>query len=266
MYRFVPHGVLHEYKPTHHVTTIASDYVARKMRITQNRLRATGSSIRATTRRSGSSCQSRLGCGSCLSGAQCCGERCGRRLCEAKFTAAEARSRSRSTCRRCASRTFTPKAMAAALRDAGRGVAPAKIQVAYDCARRTRLERWREARALWINDSKATNVDSVLVCLESMKRPPGVDRGGRNKGNDYGPVEGVSPAEGGTRWSAWVGNANWWASFWRRARLWSRRFRSRGHERGQGAARPGDAVLFRPPVASFDFSRYEHAARCSELG
>ena len=41
----------------------------------------------------------------------------------------------------------------------------------------------------WINDSKATNVDSVWYALESMKRPTVWIAGGTDKGNDYGPVK-----------------------------------------------------------------------------
>ena len=41
----------------------------------------------------------------------------------------------------------------------------------------------------WINDSKATNVDSVWYALESMKRPLVWIAGGTDKGNDYGPLK-----------------------------------------------------------------------------
>lgn len=41
----------------------------------------------------------------------------------------------------------------------------------------------------WINDSKATNVDSVWYALESMKRPVVWIAGGTDKGNDYEPLK-----------------------------------------------------------------------------
>ena len=42
---------------------------------------------------------------------------------------------------------------------------------------------------VWINDSKATNVDSVWYALESMKRPTVWIAGGTDKGNDYSPIK-----------------------------------------------------------------------------
>lgn len=41
----------------------------------------------------------------------------------------------------------------------------------------------------WINDSKATNVDSVWYALESMQRPTVWIAGGTDKGNDYTPLK-----------------------------------------------------------------------------
>ena len=41
----------------------------------------------------------------------------------------------------------------------------------------------------WINDSKATNVDSVWYALESMTRPTVWIAGGTDKGNDYTPLK-----------------------------------------------------------------------------
>lgn len=49
-----------------------------------------------------------------------------------------------------------------------------------------RLERvgeWDDI--LWINDSKATNVDACLVALQAMDRPTVLIVGGKDKGNDY---------------------------------------------------------------------------------
>ena len=45
---------------------------------------------------------------------------------------------------------------------------------------------------LWINDSKATNVDSVWYALESMTRPVVWIAGGTDKGNDYEPLKGFA--------------------------------------------------------------------------
>lgn len=40
----------------------------------------------------------------------------------------------------------------------------------------------------WINDSKATNVNSCWYALESMKRPTVLILGGKDKGNDYSEI------------------------------------------------------------------------------
>ena len=53
-----------------------------------------------------------------------------------------------------------------------------------------RLEPVREVDGvLYVNDSKATNVDSVWYALESMTRPVVWIAGGTDKGNDYAPLK-----------------------------------------------------------------------------
>lgn len=52
-----------------------------------------------------------------------------------------------------------------------------------------RLERVREVRGVtYVNDSKATNVNALWYALESFTEPVVLLAGGRDKGNDYGPV------------------------------------------------------------------------------
>jgi len=83
-------------------------------------------------------------------------------------------------------------AMAAALAALAAGVAPDRIRRSiYAFAPvEHRLEPVRETDGvLWINDSKATNVDSVWYALESMKRPVVWIAGGTDKGNDYEPLK-----------------------------------------------------------------------------
>jgi len=49
-----------------------------------------------------------------------------------------------------------------------------------------RLERVEECKGvLYINDSKATNVDACYVALQAMERPTILIVGGKDKGNDY---------------------------------------------------------------------------------
>lgn len=53
-----------------------------------------------------------------------------------------------------------------------------------------RLEKVTEKDGvLWINDSKATNVDACHVALEAMSRPVVLIVGGKDKGNDYEDIK-----------------------------------------------------------------------------
>lgn len=53
-----------------------------------------------------------------------------------------------------------------------------------------RLEKVTEKDCvLWINDSKATNVDACHVALETMSRPVVLIVGGKDKGNDYEDIK-----------------------------------------------------------------------------
>lgn len=55
-----------------------------------------------------------------------------------------------------------------------------------------RLERvgeWDDV--LWVNDSKATNVDACLVALQAMDRPTVLIVGGKDKGNDYSILQDI---------------------------------------------------------------------------
>ena len=83
-------------------------------------------------------------------------------------------------------------AMAAALATLAAGVAPAKIRKSlYAFAPvEHRLEPVAEKDGvLWINDSKATNVDACNCALESMRTPVVLIIGGKDKGNDYTPIK-----------------------------------------------------------------------------
>ena len=55
-----------------------------------------------------------------------------------------------------------------------------------------RLEKVTEKDGvLWINDSKATNVDACKVALEAMSRPTVLIVGGKDKGNDYNDIKDI---------------------------------------------------------------------------
>ena len=83
-------------------------------------------------------------------------------------------------------------AMAAALATLAAGVDEEQVvKSIYDfCPVEHRLEPAGEKDGVkWINDSKATNVDSVWYALESMTRPTVWIAGGTDKGNDYTPLK-----------------------------------------------------------------------------
>ena len=86
-------------------------------------------------------------------------------------------------------------AMAAALATMAAGVEPENVERSiYEFSPvEHRLEPAGEKDGvLWINDSKATNVDSVWYALESMTRPTVWIAGGTDKGNDYEPLKGFA--------------------------------------------------------------------------
>ena len=83
-------------------------------------------------------------------------------------------------------------AMAAALATLSAGVEPETISQAIYSFNPVehRLEPAGESGGIkWINDSKATNVDSVWYALESMSAPTVWIAGGTDKGNDYTPLK-----------------------------------------------------------------------------
>ena len=83
-------------------------------------------------------------------------------------------------------------AMAAALATMAAGVEPEQVERSiYEFSPvEHRLEPAGAKEGVeWINDSKATNVDSVWYALESMTRPVVWIAGGTDKGNDYNPLK-----------------------------------------------------------------------------
>ena len=126
-----------------------------------------------------------------------------------------------------------------------------------------RLEFVRELDGVtYINDSKATNVDSVWYALQSFDRPIVLLLGGRDKGNDYSrlfdPVKAhvkaiVALGESADK----VSNAFSQIVAVKKATSIGEAVRD-----ASAFAAPGDVVLLSPACASFDwFENYEHRGR-----
>ncbi len=153
-------------------------------------------------------------------------------------------------------------AMAAALAALAAGVSPAKIRRSlYSFAPvEHRLEPVAErGGVLWINDSKATNVDSAWYALESMTRPVVWIAGGTDKGNDYEPLKAFAREKVRTLVCMGVDNAKLVAAFTGVVpEVIETGSLDAALEACKAAARPGDAVLLSPACASFDlFKNYE---------
>lgn len=154
-------------------------------------------------------------------------------------------------------------AMAASLAALAAGVPPTKIRRSlYDFAPvEHRLEPVLEKDGvLWINDSKATNVDSVFYALESMTRPVVWIAGGTDKGNDYEPLKKFAREKVHTLVCMGLDNAKLVREFTGVIpEIISTDSLDAALTACKKAARPGDVVLLSPACASFDlFHNYEH--------
>jgi UDP-N-acetylmuramoylalanine--D-glutamate ligase len=111
---------------------------------------------------------------------------------------------------------------------------------------------------LYVNDSKATNVDSTLVALASFDQPIHLILGGGGKGQDFTPLrEPASRCAGvyligtdGPLIGEQIGTGIDCGDL------------ATAVERARAAAKPGDVVLLSPACESYDqFDNYEHRGR-----
>jgi UDP-N-acetylmuramoylalanine--D-glutamate ligase len=112
---------------------------------------------------------------------------------------------------------------------------------------------------LYVNDSKATNVNAVWYALESFDRPVVLIAGGRDKGNDYTDLKPL--VRDGVRAVVAIGESadtvyeELGAEADERARA---RSMEEALNRAQALAKSGDAVLLSPACSSFDmYENYE---------
>jgi UDP-N-acetylmuramoylalanine--D-glutamate ligase len=122
------------------------------------------------------------------------------------------------------------------------------------------VRTWRGVR--FVNDSKATNVDSTRVALDSLPGPLYVILGGEDKGAPYGPLipllkkkakEILLIGEAAPKIANELANA---------APLVACGTLAKAVQHAASSARPGDTVLLSPACASFDqFDNFEHRGR-----
>lgn len=123
-----------------------------------------------------------------------------------------------------------------------------------------RLEYVGEAGGIeWINDSKATNVDSVWYALESMTRPVVWIAGGTDKGNDYSQLRDLAREKVKALVCMGVDNSKLTEYFAGVVPvIFDTHSIGEAMEAARGVAEKGDTVLLSPACASFDlFKNYE---------
>ena len=124
-----------------------------------------------------------------------------------------------------------------------------------------RLEPVREVDGvLYVNDSKATNVDSVWYALESMTRPVVWIAGGTDKGNDYAPLKEFARAKVKALICMGLDNEKLVRDFTGVVpKVVSTASLDEAMRAAVATAESGDVVLLSPACASFDlFKNYEN--------
>jgi UDP-N-acetylmuramoylalanine--D-glutamate ligase len=126
-----------------------------------------------------------------------------------------------------------------------------------------RLEFVRELDGVvYVNDSKATNVDSVGYALQSFTKPIVLLLGGRDKGNDYSQLYQLVDAN--VKAIVAIGESAEKVSnaFANRKPLSTAATMEEAIQQARRFASRGDVVLLSPACASFDwFENYEHRGR-----
>lgn len=114
----------------------------------------------------------------------------------------------------------------------------------------------------YLNDSKATNIDSTIWALRNVKKPVVLIAGGREKGSDFRSIADLVRQK--VKFVVLVGEASdRIASAWRSiVPLEQVATFEQAVQSARQHARAGDCVLFSPMCKSFDmFTDYEHRGR-----
>jgi len=115
----------------------------------------------------------------------------------------------------------------------------------------------------YINDSKATNVDSVFYALDSMETPVVLIMGGVDKGNDYTQIEELVKSKVSALVCMGADNSKLLEFFFTRIdRIVETDSMETAVKASIELAHSGDTVLLSPACASFDlFKNYEDRGR-----
>lgn len=115
----------------------------------------------------------------------------------------------------------------------------------------------------YVNDSKATNINSVWYALESLDTPVVWIAGGIDKGNDYGQLDALVKSKVRALICLGVDNSKLRASFEGKVpELYEARNMREAVQLAYKSAKKGDTVLLSPACASFDlFENYEERGR-----
>ena len=126
-----------------------------------------------------------------------------------------------------------------------------------------RLELVREIEGIkFINDSKATNVDSVVVALKSFDEPIFLILGGQDKGNDYSMIEDLVIEKVKKIYAIGSSAEKVFNYFHSKVKTEIKKDFDDVINTALSEAREGDVVLLSPACASFDmFDNYEHRGK-----
>lgn len=126
-----------------------------------------------------------------------------------------------------------------------------------------RLELVREIEGIkFINDSKATNVDSVVVALKSFDDPIFLILGGQDKGNDYSMIEDLVIEKVKKIYAIGSSAEKVFNYFHSQVKTEIKKDFDEVINTALSEAREGDVVLLSPACASFDmFDNYEHRGK-----
>lgn len=126
-----------------------------------------------------------------------------------------------------------------------------------------RLEFVCEADGVdWVNDSKATNVDSVVIALQSFRKPVVLIAGGRGKGTSYDPMKDLVREKVHSMILIGEAAAQMEEEFAGLTTIVRARDMLEAVNISRVAAKAGDAVLLSPACASFDmYESFEQRGR-----